>query len=409
MTAEHKPIIWSFLTPSRTIDFTFILPMTPVEVTTMKSRHVRPLMIALAAVASTSAGSTKTTACEPAERQAAIRPPSLSGERGAIEAVAFAPDGKTLAVANGEGIIRFYDPATALERSPVLNLRARPGDTVQVLTYSPDGATLAVGLYTEGARLIDVGTRATRRTLLVPPAVRPLGPRGVQSLTALAYSPDGNALAGATSDGQVAVWDAADGTLRRVMVGPVIPPRRAGADGKFGPGRPAWLSGLAYSPDGRSLATMGHEKVIRVWDPKTGREKFTVPGAYAVYSPDGTTLAVASYGAGGSVGLLDVATGRARSVLEGSKFGPLTFLAGGKVIVCFATHELELQLWDAATGRLRHALPLGQRSVLVRDVLVTSPDGKTIAIAGSAAYGLLGWVDLFETDGNHLRVWTPRR
>jgi WD40 repeat protein len=373
---------------------------------------MRRLMIALAAITATPGGLTgtggKAEVPKPVQRPIIIWPPSLNGKRGAIQAFAFTPDGKALAVANAEGLVRFYDPATARERAPALDLKTKLGDAVEALAYSPDGRTLAVGLYTEGARLLDVATRATRRTLLVPPPGRPRGPRGLQSLTALAFSPDGKALAGATSDGQVAVWDVATGNVQRLMVGPIIPPVRP-TPGVNLPGRPAWVTGLAYAPDGRSLVTTGHERVVRVWDPDTGRERFTAPGSYPAYSPDGTTVAVGAYGGlGGSIALLDPSSGRVRSVFEGSKSGPVAFLPGGNTLVCFGAKEQALQLWDAATGRLRDALPLGQQVSSANQFVAVSPDGRTVALAGEAGYGMLGWVGLFEVDGTHLRPWTPR-
>jgi WD40 repeat protein len=234
-----------------------------------------------------------------------ISPPISQKGRGHVAAVAFSPDGKVLATGNGEGLVRFYDPVTARERAPSWDAATIEG--VKSLAYSPDGKTLAVGVYTRGVMLLDVATREPRLTLRVPPRPRPLGPPGVQSLTAMAYSPDGKALAGANAEGQVAVWDVMTGRVLALMTGPIIPPTPP-IPGVNLPGRPARVTGLTYCPDGRSLATMGHEKVVRVWDPADGRERFAVPGAYPAYSPDGSVLAIGAYrdAAGrGSVALLD--------------------------------------------------------------------------------------------------------
>jgi WD40 repeat protein len=337
----------------------------------------------------------------------AISPPISNRGRGGIEAVAFSPDGKTLASGNGEGVVRFYDPATGRERAPAWDAGTAEG--INALAYSPDGKALAVGIFTEGVRLLDVATRASRLTLRVPQPARPLGPRDQQSLTALAYAPDGATLAGATAEGRVAVWDVTTGRLLALMVGPVIPPARS-IPGVNNPGRPAWVTGLVYAPDGKSLATMGHEKVVRVWDPAAGRERFTVAAAYPAYSPDGKALAVGSSGDGtgaGAVALLDPATGRPRTVFEGSKYGPVAFVAGDKALVCFEHDTRTVRLWDVATGRPRDALRLEPGGVL--DELVVSPDGRTVVLAGFGPNGFFGLIELIETDGERLRRRGPGR
>jgi WD40 repeat protein len=335
----------------------------------------------------------------PQNQPPAIAPPISDRGRAGIPAAAFSPDGKTLATGNDEGVIRFYDPARARERTEAWD--ARNAEGINNLAYSPDGSTLAVGIFTEGVRLLDVATRISRLTLQVPQPARPLGPRNQQSLTALAYAPDGATLAGATANGQVAVWDVMTGRLLNLMVGPVIPPVHS-IPGVNNPGRPAWVTRLVYAPDGKSLATMGHEKVVRVWDPAAGRVRFTVTASYPAYSPDGKTLAVGSYAAAaGSVALLDPATGRPQSVFEGSKSGPVAFVAGGKALVSFEHEELTLRLWDVATGRPRDGLRLEPGGVLSE--LAVSPDGRMVVLAGVGPEGFFGLIELIETDGESLQ------
>jgi WD40 repeat protein len=195
------------------------------------------------------------------------------------------------------------------------------------------------------------------------------------------------------------------------MTGPAIRPLRPRRDGTYGPGRPAWVTGLAYAPDGRSLATTGHEKVVRVWDPETGRERFTVPASDPAYSPDRTTLAVGSRaGEGGSVALLDASTGRVKSIFPDSKFGPVAFLPGGAALVGLEYGEdLTVRLWDVATGQPRDAIRLGHAGGHAIARLAVSPDGRTVALAGLGNAGYFGWIDLVETDGTSLRLWKPHR
>ena len=117
----------------------------------------------------------------------------------------------------------------------------------------------------------------------------------------MAFSPDGRLLATAGSDGTVRLWDPATGEHRRTLTGHTsqvaggVQPGRAAArhrrqrrDGTaVGPGHrqaPAhptghdWGTAVAFSPDGRLLATAGSDGTVRLWDPATGEHRRTLTG-----------------------------------------------------------------------------------------------------------------------------------
>jgi WD40 repeat protein len=170
----------------------------------------------------------------------------------------------------------------------------------------------------------------------------------------VAFSPDGRVLASGSSDGTVSLWDVAAARRRASL--------------KEHPGQ-VWC--VAFSPDGRTLAagTSGFENSageIWLWDAATGRLRASLKGHTGevralAFSPDGNTIA----SGGGVEGLLDV------EVVQGED-GEDRLVAGegsrGK--------PGELRLWDVATGKAR--LNLKVQGDLIESVTF-SPDGQTLA------------------------------
>jgi WD40 repeat protein len=201
---------------------------------------------------------------------------TLIGHSESVMTIAFSPDGKQIASGRRDESVILWDAASgAVGRA----FRGHRGGALSV-SFSPDGATIGVGSADQNLRLWDARTGELKRSI-------PGHQGGVQ----VAYSPSGRMIATA-DELTIRLFDAVTGGLLRTL---------AGHGGK--------VTSIAFSPDGRTLASGSNDRTVRVWNAMTGGLKGVLAGhsmnvTAVAFSSDGKTVASGSLDA--TVRLWDV-------------------------------------------------------------------------------------------------------
>jgi WD40 repeat protein len=275
------------------------------------------------------------------------------------------PDHKILVATGADGLIRRWDTARNREVSDLGNYQGSPR-----AVFSPDGRLAAVGDSRGRVDLWDMREVKLLRTL------RKEGPR----LTALAFTPDGKTLAVGLMTAAVFIYDVASGREVKSILFDEIE-KELKSDFVMLP--------MLVSPDARFLCLESSGGDLLMWDLAQARvrwrteSEFFFPKVNAAFSPDGKTLAVASWKTKTSITLLDAMTGKERRsitlALDSTKgfdsLQAIAFAPDGRQLAV-ALGDKTISLIDAATETESMRLPASS------DPLAFSPDGRLLATEG---------------------------
>ncbi len=146
-------------------------------------------------------------------------------------------------------------------------------------------------------------------------------------------------------------------------------------------GRP--VSSISFAPDGGTLASAGQDKMVRLWDPRTGKEKGRLPDGEkalrsVVFSPDGSLLAALRED--GSLRVWKTGSGEELSAFRehGAGLNSFAFSPDGKTLAAGAEDQT-IRLWDVGTGRENFSLRGHEGTVLS---VAFSPAGNFLASGG---------------------------
>jgi WD40 repeat protein len=305
---------------------------------------------------------------------------SLSGTKAPITSLVFFPDSNELAAAGGDRTVSIWDIARQKmvkefppHESPILSLAltdggklilsgsadrtvrafARDGDkplwvwsgrsAVCAVAAGKDGKSVAVGLADGTVVVLNISGAVPREISLQS--------AHVAGVAGVSYSPDGTRLATVGGDGVLHIWTVNESGALALLTS-FEGQNKPGTSNNFSP-----LTGVAFSPDNRYIATVGADTIVHVWSIETKSEVRGLRGhsdwiTSVAFSPDGRYIASVGVEKDRALRIFDLppleitsAGGHASSVAA------VAVSPDGKTVATAGRTDQTIKLWDIATGK----------------------------------------------------------
>ncbi|KAB8313887.1 NACHT domain-containing protein [Tolypothrix campylonemoides VB511288] len=308
-----------------------------------------------------------------------------------VRAIAFSPDGSIIGSGGTDQNVKLWDTSS----SECLKSLSGHDKQVQAVAFSPRGNILACGSDDQTVSLWNVNTSKCHKIL-----------QGHSSrVLSVAFSPQGKTLASASSDETVRLWNISTGQCYKILKGHIgwvwsvtfSPDGKTLASGSDDQTVKFWdassdkclrtlrghsnrVRSVTFAPKDKILASGSDDQTVKLWDASSGECLRTLQGHTdriwsVAFSPEGNILASASDDQ--TVRVWDVCTGQTIKILQGYSNGVMSvaFAPGGKTFVS-SSDDQTVRCWDANTGQCNKTLQGHANRVLT---VAFSPDSNILA------------------------------